>query len=55
MAKGQDRTGPRYCRRDHTHIKGPIQGWKGIKDGIMTIDGDKPIEFKAWLVDLKEK
>ena len=49
-----DLTGSRYCGKDHKYVSGPIQGWKGIQDGVITIEGEEPIDFKDWLADLKE-
>lgn len=49
--------GMSYCGKNHRYIKGPIEGWKGVKDGIMTIEaeGEQPIKvkFRDWLEDLK--
>ncbi|KIX01404.1 uncharacterized protein Z518_09130 [Rhinocladiella mackenziei CBS 650.93] len=45
--------GRTYCGRDHQYIKGPIEGWKGIKNGVMKIDNQEPVKFKDWLEDLK--
>jgi len=42
----------RYCGKEHSYIKGPIEGWKGIKDGVIEI-GDEKTVFKEWLEDLK--
>ncbi|KAI9681877.1 MAG: hypothetical protein M1822_006954 [Bathelium mastoideum] len=27
-----------YCGRDHAYIKGPVEGWRGIKRGVMRIE-----------------
>ncbi len=43
-----------YCGMNHRYIKGPITGWKGIKDGVMTI-GEEKIRFGDWLKELEEK
>lgn len=43
-----------YCGRNHRHIRGPIHGWKGVKDGVITI-GDQKVKFSDWLIDLKDK
>ncbi|KAH3966001.1 hypothetical protein HBH52_200240 [Parastagonospora nodorum] len=40
------------CPEGHKHIRGPIQGWKGMKSGIMKI-GTEEVPFKAWLVQLE--
>lgn len=47
--------GENYCGLNHKYIKGPIEGWKGITKGVMKIEGEKPVKFKDWLDELKEK
>ena len=42
------------CGRDHRYIRGPIQGWGGVKAGVMTI-GEEKVPFKEWLSDVKER
>ena len=42
-----------FCGKDHEYVQAPIEGWKGVKDGVMTI-GDKRIEFKVWLEELRD-
>lgn len=48
-----------YCGRDHRYIKGPIAGWKGVKDGIIRIEQDdgtlEATEVKEWLRTLKDE
>jgi hypothetical protein len=44
-----------YCGPDHTYIKGPIEGWKGVKNGIIKIENEDPIPFKDWLQGLKDE
>jgi tetratricopeptide (TPR) repeat protein len=48
-----------YCGKDHRYLKGPIQGWKGVKNGIIRIEGEdgnvEKIAFKEWLKGLKEE
>ncbi|KAF2500664.1 hypothetical protein BU16DRAFT_557121 [Lophium mytilinum] len=43
-----------FCGKDHKYIKGPIEGWRGVKDGVMRI-GEEEIPFQDWLKDLEEK
>jgi tetratricopeptide (TPR) repeat protein len=43
-----------YCGPRHVHVKAPVPGWKGIKDGIVCIDGEELFEFKKWLQEIKE-
>jgi hypothetical protein len=43
-----------FCGENHKYIKGPIEGWKGVTDGYMTI-GNETTKFSDWLTDLKDK
>jgi len=43
-----------YCGYKHRFIKAPVEDWRGIKDGVMTL-GDEKIEFKVWLEQVKGK
>lgn len=56
-AKCQKVVGSLYCGPNHRYIKGPVEGWKGIKDGVMTIesaDGKvEKVKFRDWLDELK--
>lgn len=47
--------GDEYCGKNHEYIQGPIEGWKGVFDGVIQIEGKEPISFKDWLEDLKTK
>lgn len=50
--------GRKYCGRDHRYIKGPIEGWQGIRDGYLTIrngQNSEKILFKDWLRDLDKR
>lgn len=47
-------TNVKYCGMNHDYVSGPIEGWGGIKDSIMTILPEK-VEFKHWLKDVEEK
>ncbi|KAL5115644.1 hypothetical protein ACEQ8H_006443 [Pleosporales sp. CAS-2024a] len=42
------------CPQGHRHVKAPIQGWRGIKNGKLRI-GPKEILFKTWLAQLETK
>jgi hypothetical protein len=42
-----------FCGDDHRYIKGPMKGWKGIKDGIIRIE-EKELPVKEWLKELQE-
>ncbi|CAG8950026.1 hypothetical protein HYFRA_00004360 [Hymenoscyphus fraxineus] len=43
-----------YCGYDHRYIKGPIEGWRGVKDGEIRIMVDGKIEKIKLLVWLNE-
>ena len=50
-----------YCGFDHKYVRGPIPGWKGIKDGVMTVEssggeegGRIEVKFTEWLKEVKE-
>ncbi|KAI9684627.1 MAG: hypothetical protein M1820_010873 [Bogoriella megaspora] len=43
-----------YCGPNHEYIMGPVEGWQGIKNGVMTIGGEK-VEFREWLRQVKEE
>jgi hypothetical protein len=38
--------GGSFCGKDLKYLKAPMQGWKGVKVGVMTI-GEQRQEFKA--------
>ncbi|CAG8978789.1 hypothetical protein HYALB_00011054 [Hymenoscyphus albidus] len=44
-----------YCGYDHRYIKGPIEGWRGVRDGEIRIMVDGKIEkikLSVWLSEL---
>jgi hypothetical protein len=43
-----------FCGDKHRYIKGPVEGWKGVKNGVLRW-GDEEIEFKKWRDELSEK
>jgi hypothetical protein len=44
-----------FCGQDHEYLKGPIEGWKGVKDGMIRIGDEEPVVFKEWLRGLREE
>lgn len=59
MRKEADSTGKfdcwwEFCGKRHNHIKAPIEGWKGVKNGVLRI-GDERILFEDWLVGLRDE
>lgn len=55
MEAESNMTGAGYCAPGFQHAKGPNEGWRGIKDGKMFIDGDDPLNFIDWLRQLKNQ
>ena len=43
-----------WCGPDHRYVKGPIDDWRGVKDGVIRI-GDENLPFKEWLRGLREE
>ena len=43
-----------YCGIGHDYVKGPVDGWLGIKNGKIMIKGRDPVEFSKWLEELKD-
>jgi hypothetical protein len=39
---------------NHNYLKGPIEGWEGVKNGVWGI-GDEMVGFKEWLEDIERK
>jgi hypothetical protein len=37
----------------HDKLKLPIEGWKGVKDGVLRIEGEEPIAVDAFLEKLQ--
>ena len=48
-----------YCGENHRYAKGPIKGWKGVKCGVIRIEGEdgnmEEIKVQDWLKELKEE
>ena len=44
-----------FCGQDHEYLKGSIEGWKGVKDGMIRISGEEPVAFKERLRGLRDE
>jgi len=42
------------CPVGHRHVKAPIDGWAGVRDGKLRV-GAEEVPFKAWLAQLETK
>ncbi|KAF4943272.1 hypothetical protein FSARC_14969 [Fusarium sarcochroum] len=38
-----------YCGKNHEYLKMPIEGWHGVEDGKIMIEGEEPVDFKEFL------
>ena len=47
--------GRQYCGRNHEYLKGPIEGWRGVKDGKLMIEGEEPVDFEEFLRQIKDE
>lgn len=43
-----------FCGLHHRYLKAPVDGWHGVKNGVMRI-GDGQITFQEWLRGLREE
>ncbi|KAK3372728.1 hypothetical protein B0H63DRAFT_401878 [Podospora didyma] len=41
--------GRRFCAKGHQHVKGPIEGWRGVRSGVVTIEGEEGVSVKEVL------
>ncbi|KAH6891532.1 hypothetical protein B0T10DRAFT_605777 [Thelonectria olida] len=53
--RGDPLKGRQYCGRNHKYIKLPIEGWQGIKDGKLVLEGEDPVQFKEILRQIREE
>jgi hypothetical protein len=37
------------CQKGHRHIRAPVKGWKGVRDGVLRFE-DRELRFKDWYV-----
>jgi len=42
------------CPQGHKHVKAPVEGWRGVKDGKLRI-GETEIPFQEWLNGVESK
>ncbi|RFU74716.1 hypothetical protein TARUN_7528 [Trichoderma arundinaceum] len=45
----------RFCDKGHNYIQVPVEGWRGIKDGTLRLDGEEPIKFDDFLKRLQNE
>ncbi|KAF4422442.1 hypothetical protein CFRS1_v001515 [Colletotrichum fructicola] len=37
----------------HDHVKLPVEGWRGVKNGLLRLDGEEPVPFGSFLKKLQ--
>ncbi|CZS83302.1 unnamed protein product [Fusarium graminearum] len=52
--KGTRRKHPKYCEKQFGHLKAPVEGWRGVKDGNVIIEGEKPVAFTYLLERIQD-
>jgi hypothetical protein len=43
-----------FCDGDHVYLKAPIEGWRGIKDGKLMIEGQDDVDFGDFLTNVRD-
>ncbi|KAF4995949.1 hypothetical protein FGRMN_4804 [Fusarium graminum] len=49
----KERKYPKYCEKQFGHIKAPIEGWRGVKNGKVMIEGEEPVSFTQLLDNIQ--
>lgn len=44
-----------FCCDGGEYFKAPMDGWQGIRYGVIYIEGEEPLEFSVWLEQLRDK
>ncbi|KAL7802262.1 hypothetical protein V8C44DRAFT_345495 [Trichoderma aethiopicum] len=44
-----------FCDKRHKYIKLPVEGWQGIKDGVMRLEGEEPVKFDDFMKRLQSE
>lgn len=44
-----------FCDKGHNYIRLPVEGWRGIKDGMLRLDGEEPVKFDDFLNRLQKE
>ncbi|KAJ4251856.1 hypothetical protein NW762_011153 [Fusarium torreyae] len=47
--KGEQLKTRLYCGKNHEYLKMPVEGWHGVEDGKIMIEGEEPLDFKEFL------
>ncbi|KAH8800920.1 hypothetical protein F5884DRAFT_890807 [Xylogone sp. PMI_703] len=44
-----------FCDKGHRYIKLPVEGWGGVKDRKLRLEGDRPIDFSEFVKYLQDE
>ncbi|KAL6864636.1 hypothetical protein J3F83DRAFT_742527 [Trichoderma novae-zelandiae] len=44
-----------FCDKRHNYIMLPVEGWQGIKDGVMRLEGEEPVKFDDFMKHLQNE
>ncbi|RGP75727.1 nacht and tpr domain-containing [Fusarium sporotrichioides] len=53
-SQGTRREYPKYCEKQFGHIKAPIEGWRGVRNGSIMIEGEEPLPFDRLLQHIQD-
>ncbi|KAL7920644.1 hypothetical protein ACQKWADRAFT_298070 [Trichoderma austrokoningii] len=45
----------RFCDKGHNYVRLPVEGWRGIKDGMLRLDREEPVKFDDFLNRLQKE
>lgn len=40
-----------FCGADHGFVRAPVEGWEGIDEGMLFMNGEKPVRFRSQYVE----
>ncbi|KAM5378662.1 hypothetical protein ACJZ2D_004461 [Fusarium nematophilum] len=55
MNRGEDHKTRRFCGDKHEYLKVPIEGWKGVQDGKVRLEGEEDIGFGELLRKIRDE
>ncbi|KAF5003633.1 hypothetical protein FDECE_9839 [Fusarium decemcellulare] len=53
--KGEMLNTRQFCGKNHEYLKLPIEGWHGVKDGKVMLEGEEPVEFQELLRQVRDE
>lgn len=53
--RGEPSKGRKYCGKDHEYLKMPIEGWHGVTNGKVMLEGEEPLDFQELLRQIRDE